>query len=344
MPRQSFSAFARELEAIEPRLEQAFLEAVQDIKSSARLRTIELAIEQGNIQAVFDALRLDDSFFALLDRQIDEAYLQGGLWQISQLPKKAGPEGAKLVVRFDQRNPRAERWTRERAGRLITEITEDTRSAIRSEVLEGISKGEGASVIAKRLIGVQSGNQRTGGIIGLHSRDAEAVRKAREELSDPATLRAYMRRGSGPNKYPPGGRTVLSAIKAERALTRAEIAKITRGYENRLLKVRGLRIARTEAHAAFMAGRFEATQQMIDSGRVPASAIDKIWQATPDRRTRDPHRSMNGQRRKWNKPFDSPTGAQLMYPSDSSLGATGADIINCRCGFRADIDFTQLAV
>lgn len=55
----------------------------------------------------------------------------------------------------------------------------------------------------------------------------------------------------------------------------------------------------------------------------------KEWLATADDRTRDTHLAMNEQIRDIDKPFDSPSGAQLMQPGDSSapLSETAA----CRC-------------
>jgi hypothetical protein len=38
---------------------------------------------------------------------------------------------------------------------------------------------------------------------------------------------------------------------------------------------------------------------------------------------------MDGQERGLNEPFDSPSGAQLMYPGDPD--APAEEVINCRC-------------
>ncbi len=55
----------------------------------------------------------------------------------------------------------------------------------------------------------------------------------------------------------------------------------------------------------------------------------KQWMATDDNRTRDTHREMNGQSRALDDYFDSPSGAQLLYPHDDNAPAN--EVISCRC-------------
>lgn len=340
MRKQTRTAFAKELDRYQPGLGRAFLEAIQDIRSSSQRIVVQAAIERGDIQAVINAIALGEEFFAPLDRARTDVFVQGALWQLEQLPKKAGPEGPQLNIRFDHRNPRAEQMARQKAGQLIQEITEDQRFLVRETVLEGIEDGRGAASIARDLIGTRRGNQRVGALIGLHSREAEAVRRARRELADPETMRSFLQRKSANGN---DLRTVRKAIREGRRLSQKQIYQITQRYADRLLSVRAKRIARTETHNAFSAGRDEANRQMIESGQVPADAVTLVWQATPGSRTRDTHRSMNGQTVRFGEAFTSPRGAQLMFPGDSSLGAPASELVNCRCGVRYEIDFVRLA-
>ena len=50
-----------------------------------------------------------------------------------------------------------------------------------------------------------------------------------------------------------------------------------------------------------------------------------------DGRTRDSHADLNGVEVGLDEAFDSPTGARMMHPGDTSLGAGAEDVINCRC-------------
>ncbi len=92
------------------------------------------------------------------------------------------------------------------------------------------------------------------------------------------------------------------------------------------------RIARTEVVSASNAGSYMGYQ---DSGVVK----EKGWLSARDQRTRgsDPddiadHWNMNGDRVRLNEGFlDSRTGAMMLHPGDTSLGAGAEDIVSCRC-------------
>ncbi len=91
---------------------------------------------------------------------------------------------------------------------------------------------------------------------------------------------------------------------------------------------RAFRIARTEVAAASNAGNHFATAAIL-----PKDRFSKVWLSSRDVRVRDSHRGgtgAEGQTRDMDKPFNLP-GGSLMFPGDSSLGASGAEIIQCRC-------------
>lgn len=333
-------AFLAQLEKLEPRLVRAFEAAFQDIRSTAQLRVIEDAIKRGDIQAALQAIQLGSEFFAPLDRMIVEAFDTGAIWQLSNLPKKTLPNGGSLLIRFNARNVRAERTARDLAASLITEISENQRLMVREVLEKGISEGRGARSLALDLVGRLEGNERKGGLLGLHSRQALAVLRARQELSDPSLMRGYFNRALRDRRL---DGVVRSAIKEQRPVSLADIDRIARRYADRLLRHRGTVISRTEALAAFNAGRYEGVRQLVESGQVPASAVKLEWQSTPGPRTRDTHRSMNGQEVRFGQAFTSPSGAQLQFPGDTSRNAPPEEIINCRCSFRTKVDYTALA-
>lgn len=243
-----------------------------------------------------------------------------------------------MVIRFDGRNPRAETWLTRNSSRLIVEIVEDQRRAVRQAILEGQAQGKNPRNTALDIIGRydRAKKRRTGGIIGLTSQQAGFVSSARAELSDPRTMSAYLRRGRRDKRY---DRTVAKAIREGKRLKQADVDKIAGRYADRLLVYRGEVIARTETQTAVHAGNREGYQQLIDTGAVTAQQVRKVWNATLDRRTRDNHVVLHGTSIGFNEPFTSPTGAQLQHPGDTSLGATGEDTIQCRCWMETRIDF-----
>lgn len=92
--------------------------------------------------------------------------------------------------------------------------------------------------------------------------------------------------------------------------------------EQRLPPYRRVLIARDQVVRASNAGNFA----LYESWQVPG----KRWLATRDPRVRADHLGADGQVRKIDEPFE--VGGELMlYPGDSSLGASLGNVIQCRC-------------
>lgn len=81
------------LDALEPEIRRAFVEAIQAITSQAQLATVEGHLRDGNIEAAIAALKLDPLFFRPLDRAINEAYYRGGVAALAALPAIPDPFG-----------------------------------------------------------------------------------------------------------------------------------------------------------------------------------------------------------------------------------------------------------
>ena len=56
----------------------------------------------------------------------------------------------------------------------------------------------------------------------------------------------------------------------------------------------------------------------------------KTWHTIIDKRTRDWHAEVNGQTKQITEPFVV-SGELMQFPRDESLGASGGNIVNCRC-------------
>lgn len=110
---------------------------------------------------------------------------------------------------------------------------------------------------------------------------------------------------------------------------------------NRAFKGRQPMIALTETQ--FMAERAKNIEAAVISrnGDVDPNSINdgvvagnpdvkKEWAAILDDRTRGGHAMADGQTQNMNDPYIV-NGEYLMYPSDTSMGASLGNIINCRC-------------
>lgn len=102
---------------------------------------------------------------------------------------------------------------------------------------------------------------------------------------------------------------------------------------------RAERIARTEILSAGRAGQYHGDRQ---SGMV----IGKKWMAAQQERTRRGHREADGQVVAFDEPFYVANGSgqvePLMFPSDTSLGASASNVIQCRCWYKRILEGEEL--
>lgn len=332
-------AFLDLLDQIKPGLSRAFIESISELTSAAQIALVEDAIRRRDVGEVVRILSIDAGAFGALDRAIQDAFIQGALWQAGVIPEFPFGRGVeKVIVRFDARAPEAERWVRDHSSQLIREIVEDQRSAVRDEVEKHLAAGRNPRVAALDITGRIIDGRRQGGIVGLHSKQVDYVRAARYELN---SLSAdYFNRKRRDKRF---DSTVRKAIKDGKPLGRDRINLIVSRYADRLLKLRGEMIARTETLTSLHAGRLEQVRQMIESGRVTREAVSLVWDDTGDRRTRPAHRAMDGQSIPYGDTFKGPRGSRLKHPGDGSLGAPASMTVACRCHMRVKIDWLSMA-
>lgn len=311
----------------EPVLRKAFLTAIDDITSSADLKRIVAALQAGDINEALRAVNLDPAAFRPLDVALSQAYDGGGNHAAQQLSLFRDPDGARLVVRFDARNPRAESWLKDHSSSLIAEIVGDQQTAIRSALEEGMKAGINPRQVALDIVGridPRTGN-RVGGVIGLTARQEQAVQNFRAALlsDDPLAALQYQLRDK---RY---DAQIRAAAADGEGLDAATVDTLVTRYRASALKLRGDSIGRTEAGQAVHVGQEEAFQQAIDAGKITAAAVTKTWSAIGDSRTRETHEILDGQKVKLEDVFISPSGARLRFPHDPT--APAAEVINCRC-------------
>lgn len=316
----------------------AFFEAVEDWKSAADIQEFVVALSVGDIERAIAALHLDAE---TLDRILDAAqsgYVAAGDATAASIPAGKAGGGARVVIRFSARNPRAEAWLRESSSSLVTRIVEDQKVAVRSALVDGMERGVAPRSIGLDIVGRidRATGKRVGGIVGLSAPQEEYVRAARAELASgsPADLRKYLTRTRRDKRF---DRSVQKALRDNTPIP-ADIARkaVTR-YQARLLELRGQTIGRTEAMTSIQAAKHEAHLQAVESGGVQEGAIRRVWRSAGDGRVRHTHAGLNGDTAGLQEPFTSPSGTRLMFPGDPS--APAAERIGCRCDLSYRIDF-----
>lgn len=311
----------------------AFQAAIDDLKRGAELQRLTAAIQAGDIDAAVSALHLDPAVYGPMLDTLAQAYGESGRTATDYMRTQA-------VIRFNARNRRAEAWLRDHSAELVTRVTDQQRQAIREHLVAGMERGDNPTRTALSIVGRvdKATGKRQGGVIGLTPQQAGYVRSVGLELSggDPAALRNYLTRKLRDRRF---DGTVRRAIEAETPV-QADIArKAVTAYERRLLKLRGDMIGRTESLAALNAARHQAYQQAVESGAVDAATIRRTWRSAGDFRVRHSHQALNGDSVGFYEPFRSPTGARMMFPGDTSMGAGPEELANCRCVAAYRIDF-----
>ncbi|MGN0933240.1 phage minor head protein [Falsigemmobacter intermedius] len=320
------------LQRLEPAIRNAFLEAIDQITSAAQMKRLVAAIEAGQIEEAIEALRIEQGFFSPLNEAIRQAYLEGGAIVLMGLRLKDPYSGDAFRLGFDGRHVRAERWLRDRSSELIVDVIEDQKQMARDVIRGAMEQGQNPRTTALDLVGRMNNatGKREGGFIGLHSVSAGAVKNAEKELR--ALDAGYFQRERRDKRF---DGTVRKAIDSGKPLAEADVQRIVQRYRDRLKKLRGDTIARTESLNALRAGQFEGFQQLVDSGRVRSDQIRITWSATMDSRTRHDHRHLNGETVRMGQYFEPVAGVRMQYPGDLTHStdpkALAGQTINCRC-------------
>lgn len=319
-------------------IRDAFLAAIQDIRSSITLRVIVERLEKGDVEGAMSALQLDRDAFSRLELAIADAYNSGGAATVGNLPKLTDPAGNRVVFRFGVRNPEAEAWLRDHSSTLVTRIVDDQRIAIRTALVDGLEQGRNPRQTALDVVGrvSRATNQREGGIIGLTAAQERYVATARQDLlsGDPERLRHYLTLGRRDKRF---DRSILKAIREGKPLPREMVDRITGRYADRLLELRGEMLARTETMMALGKSRDDAIRQQIAAGKIMAEDVTKTWRSAGDGRVRHTHSVLNGRKVGIDGYFQSPSGAMLKHPGDPS--APISETSGCRCFVEYRVDY-----
>lgn len=317
----------------ERKMLQTFTAIISDIRDQAFIAEIVRALETGNVDRVIFLLQLNETAWEPMEELIRETYRAGGIATVAQIGAIQTAEG---VIRssFSMRSPASERWLAEQSSRLVTEVVEPQKQAIRDYLGAGLARGDNPRTMALDIVGRinPATRKREGGIVGLTSQQAQWVANARDELKnlDPNYLTRKLR-----------DKRFDSSVKKAIADGKPLPVKLIDNAINRMQaiteKKRGNDIARTESITALRAGQFESINQAVDTGEVDRNDVVKEWDDSGnDGRTRDTHRRADGQVVPVDQPFIV-GGDRLMYPGDPRGSAK--ETINCRCSMRTRIDF-----
>jgi SPP1 gp7 family putative phage head morphogenesis protein len=240
-----------------------------DTQFGAKGKPFRDAIRSGKYDGVLIKNTSDegDLFVALKPEQIKSSLGNTGKFsKRSKLLSFASVEAAlraakrgdpqKLSMKFDQANPRAVRWAKDRSAKLVTSITTEQRKALRNIITRSILEGfdpRQASILIRNTVGLTVGQSN-------------------------AVANAY-------------GRMIISAGKSiTLGSKRIRVPEFPsdefldaqmHAYADRLHKYRAETIARTETMTASNQGQLELWQQAVDEGQLTGTE-EKEWIVTDD--------------------------------------------------------------
>lgn len=306
--------------ATEQQIQREFLRAVRDISDGARFGPLRDAISRGDYQAALRAVDIDDAAFDGMRAMILETYAQGG---VDAIKGTRWP----VPVRWNSATPQAEAYARDMVGQHITLITDDMRDAVRWTIGDGIAFGRSNNRIALDIVGrIGKSGQREGGIVGLNRQQSEWVANARRYL-ETGNYAAWERLGLRDRRF---------RFSDDKPPTQAQINRAVQAYSNRMLRSRGLTIARTERGLAVNMGTMEGYRQGAEKTGIPVTALEKEWlHEGINQIDRVSHVAAHGQRvRGLDTPFVV-GGYSCQFPHDPSLPAS--EVVNCGCRVRVRV-------
>lgn len=324
--------------------QSAFLSDWERLRDDVNFSHLVEQIAVGGTAGAIGVIALDRARFRDLEGAIADGFSTGGRateTAIGRIPGRSAPE---VVFRFDVRAPQAEAWIRERSSTLVTEIINDQQQLIRVALTRGMEAGVNPRTTALNLVGRvdRVTGRRKGGLLGLTSQQAGFVQSLREELADPERMANYFTRERRDRRF---DSIVRRAFEDGVPVDQSDINRISARYSDRLLQLRGENVARTESLNALRAGQHEAVKQGAEEAGVEQSEVIREWDASGDSKTRPDHAAMDGATVSGTEaPFVLPDGSRMMFPGDSSLGASAGQIVNCRCRPRIKVDFIGRAL
>lgn len=328
--------------AMEARLQGVVFRWFEVAANSVPLDELEDAVKTGRIASVLEVVdidtRLTDAFHGAglgvretsFQEMLSGVYKEAAYAELRAIDKgvsevkKADTFGAAL--QFDLLNPASVEWLRQSGGKLIAEISEDTRKSIADIVIAGFEKGQHPYEQARTIKQV----------IGLTQKQSRAVSNFRDMLyGDGVRLKEALTRELRDKRF---DKTLLRTIKEGGALSREQADKMVARYYDRYKQYRAKMIARTETLRASNAGQQALWEQNAGKGLLPEERTRRYWITGPG----SCHICLQAAR-------TNSEGVRLKQQFNTELGPIDFPPIHphCRCGvamkfIRGDVDLGAL--
>lgn len=257
------------IDKLEPRLREAFLDAIRVLRGDIDVTALEAALQAGDIDAAIDALNIDPGAFSRYAIERQSGFVEAGSIVAVALtgsraralakrdrsdpsissppippptsapPTLTAPGGGDIVFRFDMTNPRAENRIRTEAASRVTGYVGEQIETARRVIADGFQRGEGPQTIATDIAGRINpiSKRREGGIVGLSDPQVAYVDSMRERLlsGDPEEMMKVLGRFDKEGKWVEGTGQTLRDRRYDRTIKKA-IGDIAKGKPNPLTR------------------------------------------------------------------------------------------------------------
>jgi SPP1 gp7 family putative phage head morphogenesis protein len=254
-----------------PKMRDAFLRGVLAMNGAIDELALIAAVETGQFDLAMAAIPFEP-FADSLKTGGGEILLKA-LSEMGVLAASALQDTHGLTIAFDLTNPRAQVFAATQTATMVTEVTDATKESIRGIIQRGFSEHMTPQDVAKEIKQV----------VGLHSRQAQAVVNFRDRL-------------------------VADGVEGELLEKRVE------KYAAAQLRHRAETIARTELMSASNAGQHELWSQAQEKGLLPHDQ-KRVWIATPDDRIDMECEALDGKETGLNEPFSGGVMEPPLHPS-----------------------------
>lgn len=326
-----------------PEIQEIFLQVMQGIVDKAMIEEMVAAIEANDVDRLFKATGFTPAALGPILDRIEQAYYDAAESSVDGWPKRIKTPFGLVRPSFDARNPRVEEDLRNYSSQWITRITDEARDNVRSVLEQGMINGDNPRRVALDIVGRvnPTTGKREGGIIGLAANEERWVNSTRRYLQQ--LDEKYFTLNLRDKRF---DSTVRKAIDENKPLSQDTVSKLLTSYKNRALKYRAEAVSRTEAIQALNRGEKASIDQAISDGYLSTKQVKKWWDDVRDARTREGHKAAGKKYSRENaidleEAFVLVDGERLLFPGDSSLGATAKNIVHCRCQARYTVNWRE---
>jgi hypothetical protein len=320
----------------EPKIRDAVLVAIRTIRDRVVLSDLVALLRRGDVEGAIRYVGLEPAAFRPVGSVLEQGYEAGGVDATLQIKPRMGPLGVRIAAVFDVKAPGAEAFLRNYTANLITQISDETRAAVR-QVLAPLQSGQDPMLtgntpekLALDLVGRinRATGHREGGILGLTREQAAWGANYEAELTGVPKASALTRKLRD-QRFDPAVRRAIAADQPIPAKTRQAMIA---AYRNRTLRMRANTIAVNEASTIMHSSQVEAWDQAIRRGAATESQVRRFWITAGDDRVRPSHAAVPGM---------NPEGVGLHAAFNTPKGPTmqpgWAFDPGCRCRVRVRV-------